>query len=131
MRYMIFVKSAESAGPPPPALMQGIAQLGEEAGKQGVLVQMGGLAPSALGARVRVKGGAMGVTDGPFTEAKEVVGGFATYDVPSKEEAIYWTRRFLQLHVDHWPEWEGECEIRAVFDAPPELEGTGVAKIPS
>ncbi len=117
MRFMTMVKSPENAGPPPQALMEAIARLGEEAGQAGVLVQMGGLFPSGAGARVRVSGGKLSVTDGPFTEAKEVVGGFAVYEVASKAEAIAWTERFMRLHVEHWPGWEGETEIRQIFAA--------------
>jgi hypothetical protein len=56
------------------------------------------------------------VIDGPFTEAKEVVGGYAIYDVKSKKEAIEATSRFMELHREHWPGWEGESEIRQIFD---------------
>jgi hypothetical protein len=117
MRFMTLVKSPENAGPPPQALMDGIARLGEEAGKAGVLVEMGGLLPSAMGASIRLSGGKITVTDGPFAEAKEVIGGYAVYEVASKAEAIYWCERFLQLHKDTWPEFEGEVELRQVFTA--------------
>src|SRR5215831_14615441 len=112
---MIMVKASEKSGPPPSSLMQGIAALGQEAGQKGVLVEMGGLMPSAAGALVRVSGGKMSVTDGPFSEAKEVIGGYAVYDVATKKDAIYWTERFMKLHLDHWPGWEGESEVRQVF----------------
>jgi hypothetical protein len=115
MRFMTLVKSAEGAGFPPKALMDGIAKLGQEAAQAGVLVETGGLLPSATGARVRVVKGKLQVIDGPFTEAKELVGGYAVYEVKSKEEAIEWTRRFMELHKEHWPEWEGETEIRQIM----------------
>ncbi len=73
--------------------------------------------PSALGARVRLSGGKLTVTDGPFAEAKEVIGGYAVFQVSSKEEAIEQTVRFMELHKKHSPGWEGETEIRQVFDA--------------
>src|SRR5512132_1943399 len=92
MKFMTMVKSSENSGPPPQALMDAIAKLGEEAAGKGVMVDMGGLMPTVVGARERLAGGKISVTDGPFTEAKEVIGGFAVFDVPSKEEAIYWTR---------------------------------------
>lgn len=123
MRFMIMVKSAENAGPPPAALMGAIAKLGEEATRAGAMVQMGGLLPSAMGARVRLAAGKLTVTDGPFAETKELIGGFAVYDVKSKQEAIEWTSRFMQLHKDHWPGWEGESEIRQLFDAPQPMQG--------
>ena len=115
MRYMIMVKSSEHAGPPPKSLMDAIASLGEEAGKAGVMVEMGGLMPTAMGVKVRLSAGKITVTDGPFTEAKEVIGGYAVYDVRSKQDAIYWTERFMELHKEHWKEWEGESEIRQLF----------------
>jgi hypothetical protein len=70
-----------------------------------------------MGARVRVSGGKLTLTDGPFTEAKEVIGGYAVYQVKSREEAIKWTTRFMELHREHWSDWEGESEIRQIFDA--------------
>ena len=115
MRYMIMVKSSEKSAPPPQSLMDAIAKLGEEAGKAGVMVEMGGLMPSVMGAKVRLSGGKITVTDGPFTETKEVIGGYAVYDVKSKEDAIHWTRRFMELHKEHWNGWEGESEIRQLF----------------
>jgi len=118
MRFMIMVKSAESAGLPPKALMAAIGKLGEEAMQARVMVETDGLLPSAMGARVRLSAGKLTVTDGPFAESKELIGGYAVYDVKSKQEAIEWTSRFLQLHKEHWPGWEGEAEIRQIFDAP-------------
>jgi hypothetical protein len=115
MKYMTMVRGPENAGPPPQALMDAIAKLGEEAGKAGVLVQMGGLFPSAMGARARISKGKLTLTDGPFTEAKEVIGGFAVYEVKTKEEAKEWVRRFMEVHQKHWPGWEGETELRQIF----------------
>jgi len=116
MRFMTMVKSTENRGPPPQALMDGIAQLGVEAAAAGVFVEMGGLLPSAMGARVRLSGGKLTVMDGPFTEAKEVIDGYAVYNTSSKEEAIGWVERFMNLHKEHWPGWEGEPELRQLFD---------------
>jgi hypothetical protein len=114
MRYMMMVKSPESAGPPPPALMAAIAKLGEEATNAGVLVETGGLGPSVLGAQVRLSGGKVTVHDGPFSEAKELVGGYAVYELPSKDEAIKWATRFMEVHRDNWEGWDGESEVREV-----------------
>ncbi|MEP0322666.1 YciI family protein, partial [Bauldia litoralis] len=69
----------------------------------------------AAGAEVRISGGTVSVTDGPFSEAKEVIGGFAIYDVASREEAVAWTERFMDLHRKHWPGWEGVSEIRQMY----------------
>jgi hypothetical protein len=114
MRYLMMVSSPENAGPPPLALMEAIQKLGEEAVKAGVMVETGGLGPSALGARIRISGGNLTITDGPFSEAKELIGGYAVYELKSKEEAIEWGRRFMEVHREHWPEFEGVTEIREV-----------------
>jgi hypothetical protein len=121
MRFMSLVKSSEQhrLGPPPQALMEAIDTLGQEMTKTGVMVDMGGLLPTAAGAcRVRLAGGKLSVTDGPFSEAKEVIGGYAVFDVPTKEEAMDLTVRFMDLHRQHWPEWEGETELRQMFEGP-------------
>ena len=115
MRFMTFVKSAENQGPPPQALMDAIAKLGEEGFRNGTLIEMGGLFPSPAGFRVRLAKGKVTVTDGPFAEAKEVVGGYAVFELPSKEAALDAARRFMELHRQHWPEWEGETEVRQVY----------------
>ena len=116
-KFMTIVKGSENHAPPPPALFEAIDKLMKDAGKR--LVGVGGLLSSDQGARARLSKGRMTVTDGPFTEAKEVIGGFAIYDVPSLEEAKEWTRRFLDLHVRHFPGWDCEVEIRQMMDEPP------------
>lgn len=118
MRFMSIVKSSEAnrLGPPPQALMEAIGRLGEEATKAGAMVDMGGLLPSAMGTRLRLSGGKLTVTDGPFSEAKEVIGGYAVFSVNTKSEAIEWARRFMDLHKQHWPGWEGEAELRQMVD---------------
>ena len=115
MRFMMLVKSAENSGPPPKPLMDAMAKLGEEAVKAGTMVASGGLAPTAVSTRVRLSRGQLTTIDGPFTEAKEVVGGYAVFELKSKKEAIEGAVRFMQLHKEHWPGWEGETEIRQVF----------------
>lgn len=116
MRFMIMIKSAENAGPPPKALMDAIGRAGAEAMRAGTLVETGGLFPSPMGARVRLRKGALNVTDGPFTEAKEVVGGYAVWNVKSKAEAVDAAVRFMEMHKEHWPGWEGEAEVRQIFE---------------
>jgi hypothetical protein len=115
MRFMMIVKHAEKQGPPPKPLMDAIAKLGEEAAKAGTMLGNGGLGPTALGARVRLSGGQVTVTDGPFTEAKEIIGGYAQFELKSKEEAVESAVRFMELHKQHWPGWEGETEVRQMF----------------
>jgi hypothetical protein len=118
MRFMTIVKSRETGAQPSPALIEKIMKLGEEASKKGVMVEMGGLGPTALGARARLANGKITITDGPFTEAKEVLGGFAIYDVPSKKDALEWTRRFLEAHIGLWDQ-ELEVEVRQMMDGNP------------
>ena len=115
MRFMTLVRSAENSGPPPPKLMEAIAKLAEEAAKGGTLLETGGLAPTATSNRVRLSKGKITVIDGPFAETKEVVGGYAVFEVKSKQEMIDATVQFMELHREHWPGWEGETEIRQVF----------------
>ena len=112
MRYMTIVKGSENAGVPPKALFDAIDTLMAEQAKSGIFVSAGGLKPSAQGARVRITRGKIQVSDGPFTEAKEVIGGFAILNAASKREAIKLAKEFMELHITHWPEWEGECEVR-------------------
>jgi hypothetical protein len=112
MRFMMIVKSAERSGPPPKGLMDAIAKLAEEATNAGEMIESGGLASSATGARVRLSGGKVTVTDGPFTEAKEVFGGYAVFELKSKKEAVERAVGFMELHKQLWPEWEGETEVR-------------------
>lgn len=114
MRYILLLKSDQPPTPPPPGLMEAIMKLGEDATRSGALLDTAGLVPSAAGARVSLTGGALSVTDGPFTEAKEVV-SYAIYDVRSKEEAVEWASRFMALHRDLWPGWEGETDVLKCF----------------
>ena len=112
MRFMMIVKSAERSGPPPKGLMDAVAKLAEEATKAGEMIESGGLASTATGARVRLSGGKVTVTDGPFTEAKEVFGGYAVFELKSKKKAVERAVGFMELHKQLWPEWEGETEVR-------------------
>ena len=120
MRFMMIVKADpgyEAGRPPDPALIAAIGKLSEEMTRRGVLIQSGGLLPSSKGARVRVSGGKMAVTDGPFAETKELIGGFAILEAASKEEAIRLGKEFMQLHVDVVGEaYEGTLEVRPMFD---------------
>ncbi|MGH7712829.1 MAG: YciI family protein [Gemmatimonadaceae bacterium] len=114
---MTMIKGPENAGPPPKALMQAIDKLGEEGTRNGTLIETGGLLPSAMGARVRLAKGKITVLDGPFSEAKELIGGYAVFELKSKEEAVEAARRFMEVHKEHWPGWEGETEVRQIFNA--------------
>ena len=119
MRYMFIVKGPESlaeCGPPPAALVEEIGRRIEEESKSGKLVSFGGLHPTSSGARLRITKGKIETTDGPFTESKEVIGGFSIYNLASKEEALEEARKFTELHRVHWPNWEGEIEIRQMYE---------------
>lgn len=115
MKFMMLVKSAENSGRPPQELMDAIGKLGAEAVKNGTMIESGGLAPTAASTRVRVSRGQLTTTDGPFTESKEVIGGFALFNLKSKKEAIDAAVVFMDLHKRHWPGWEGETEVRQIF----------------
>jgi hypothetical protein len=115
MRFMMIVKHPETSALPPKELMDAIAKSGEEAAKAGIMLGSGGLRPTAEGARVRLSGGKITILDGPFTEAKEVIGGYAQFELNSKEEAIESARQFMELHKKYWPGWEGETEVRPMY----------------
>jgi hypothetical protein len=117
MRFMMLVKSAENTGPPPKALMDAIDNMAGEAIEAGLMLQSGGLAPTAMSSRVRLSQGELTTIDGPFTESKEVVGGFAVFEFKSKEEAIASAVKFMELHKEHWPGWDGETEVRQIYGA--------------
>ena len=114
MRYLVLLQGTNPGTPPPPELMAAIMRLGEDATTAGALLDNAGLAPSAQGARVRLAGGQLSVTDGPFAEAKEMI-SYALYQVRSKEEAVEWAARFIRLHRDLWPGWEGDADVLQVF----------------
>jgi hypothetical protein len=111
VKFLSLYKSVERNTPPTPQEMASMGKLIEEGMKKGWLVATEGCLPSALGARVRRSGDKVTVTDGPFTESKEVIGGFAILNAKSKEEAIQLAKDFLKVVG------EGECEIRQVYEA--------------
>ena len=103
-------KDSEAGVPPSPELLERMGKFIGEVMQAGVLVSSDGLLPSAKGKRVRLESGRMTVTDGPFTESKELVASYALFDVKSIDEAVHWTKRFLEVLG------RGECEIRPIFD---------------
>ena len=122
MRFMMMVKSQEGLGPPPKELMDAMDILVKEATKSGVMISGGGLAPTAMSKRVCLSGGRITVVDGPFTEVKEVIGGYAVMEFTSHAEALQSAVEFMELHKKYWPGWEGVSEIRQIFgpeDMPP------------
>jgi hypothetical protein len=125
MRFLSIYKIPERTTPPTPEEMAGMGKMIEEWMKSGKLLATEGCMPTALGARVRVDDGKFSVSDGPFTEAKEVVGGFAILSAPSKEAAVGYVKEFLQYMG------QGECELRQLYEMdgpqPPCVEHQEVA----
>jgi hypothetical protein len=122
MRFLSIYKCAESGLPPTQAEMEKMGKLVEEGMKAGFLLAVEGCMPSATGARVRLSDGKLTVTDGPFTESKEVIGGLALLQANSKEEAIQLVKQFLHVAGD------GECELRQVFEADQNPHGESATK---
>jgi hypothetical protein len=114
MRYMVFVKMAEDVGEPPVALVEAMGSEMEKAFADGLMVDAGGLYPTAQSTEIRLAAGAITSTDGPYAEAKEVVGGYSIIEVRSEEEAVANARRVLELHQQHWDGWEGSVEVRRI-----------------
>lgn len=115
MRFLSLIRVQEGAGKhPSERLMSEMGKLMAEMKRDGKLLDTAGLAPTANGKRVRLRGGKIGVVDGPFTETKEVIGGYAMLDAGSIDEAIALTQRFVELHIADG--WELECEVRQVFE---------------
>jgi hypothetical protein len=118
MKYLAFIRHSEiyrQAGPPP-ALMEAMGKFVQKSLQNGSLVDTGGLLPSKDGFRIRLSKGAITVKDGPFTESKELIGGWAILNAPSKAEALRIAQEFMELHRQHWPEFEGESEVRPMFE---------------
>ena len=118
MKYLTFIRHAESyrQTPPPPALMEAMGKFVSQALQDGTVVDTGGLLPSKDGTRVRLSKGKIIVTDGPFTESKEVIGGYAILNVDSRAQALRIATEFMELHRKHWPGFEGESEVRPMFE---------------
>jgi len=114
MKFIMLMKNAEHLRVLPKELDDAIRQISGDSSK-GVVVSNGVLARSAEGCRIRISGGELSVLDGPFTETKEVVGGFGILEYESKPEALEGARRFMELYRKHWPGWEGEMEIRQIL----------------
>ena len=113
MRFMYIVTSPQPMRGPSPELMAAMQTLSEREIKAGRMIDNGGLMPLQTGARVRIADSKLSVIDGPFVEAKEVIGGYAIFELRDKDEALVMAKEFMQLHLDHMPGWEGTCELRA------------------
>ena len=115
MRFMSIITSSQPMTGPTPALMEAMGKLTEREIKAGRMVDMGGLMPLQQGVRIAIEDGKLRVTDGPFVEAKEVIGGFAIMEFRDKAEALASAKEFMQLHLEHMPGWEGTCELRPMI----------------
>jgi hypothetical protein len=113
MRFMYIVTS-ERPTIPTPALMEAMGKLADREIKAGRMIDSGGLMPLSTGAHVRIRDGELSVVDGPFVEAKEMIGGYAIFELRDKEEAVAAAVEFMQLHKQHMPGWDGTCELRAL-----------------
>jgi hypothetical protein len=119
MKYLTFIRHSESyrqAGPPA-SLMEAMGKFVQKSLQDGTLIESGGLLPSKDGARVRLSSGRITITDGPFTESKEIIGGYAIINADSKAEAIRVAEEFMELHRKHWPAFEGESEVRPMYES--------------
>lgn len=120
MRFMFIIKTAD-AGPPPPALLEAMHTLAQREVKAGRMVHDGGLMPPQPGGEIRLARGKLMVLDGPFAETKELIGGYAVFELPDRDAAQASAMEFLKLHQQFMPGWEGTCEIRQVAGSQVEL----------
>ena len=123
-RYMMFITHSENlhVEDVPQSLNEAMGEFVTENLKNGVLLDTAGLRPTAEGTRVRSAGGKLKVTDGPFTETKEIVGGSAIIEASSRKQAVDLATQFMELHRVHWPEFEGACEVRQIDAGPSDAQ---------
>ncbi|HEV2286429.1 MAG TPA: YciI family protein [Steroidobacteraceae bacterium] len=117
MKYMTFIRHSESyreAGPPK-ALMEAMDAFVQRLIREGAFVDGGGFKPSREGVRMHLAKGKLTVLDGPFTETKEVIGGYAILEAATRADALRIATEFMELHRRHWPEFEGEAEVRPML----------------
>src|SRR5262245_43703760 len=116
MRYLMLIKHTEDYQNKevPAGLYEAMGEFVGAGLKNGAIIATAGLKPTADGHRVQLRGRTISVTDGPFTETKEIIGGYALMEMKSKAEALEYARKFMDLHLRYWPEFEGECEVRPV-----------------
>jgi hypothetical protein len=114
VKFLMFIKHADTPGQPPKGLMDAMEKFVGDSFAKGILKDTGGLLPPSKSTYIQSKGGKLTVKDGPFAEAKEVVGGYALVEAKTREEALDLARQFMELHRVHWPEFECVSEIRQV-----------------
>lgn len=120
MRFMVFVKMLPDTGPPDPALAEAMNAEMEKAYADGRMLDSGGLGGPEQTVELRLWGGEITTVDGPYAEAKEVVGGYSVIEAASQDEAVAAARGVLELHQEHWQGWEGSVEVRPIYGGPPE-----------
>lgn len=122
MRFMLFIKHEESLRSlaVPPILYEVMGKFVTEKMASGAITETAGLKPTSDATAVRINNGRVTIVDGPFTESKEIVGGYALIDVKSREDALELAKEFIEIHRVHWAEFNGECELRPLegSDAP-------------
>jgi hypothetical protein len=114
MKFLMFIKHTANPGQPPKPLMDAMEKFVGASFAKGILKDTGGLFPPAKSTYIQSKGGKVTIKDGPFTEAKEVVGGYALVETTTREEALALAKEFMELHRIHWPEFECVSEMRQV-----------------
>jgi hypothetical protein len=123
MRVLSLIKMSESAGEPPQALFGAMDEVLKEIDASITMIDTNGLLPSAVaGTKLISTGGRSTVVDGPFTESREVIGGYAIFEVESFQQAVDSTRKIIEVHEKFWPGWEGEAEVRQIM-SPEQLPG--------
>jgi hypothetical protein len=132
-RYMMLITHSENLRTEdvPASLHEEMGQFVEKNLKNGLLISTAGLRPTSEGTRVRQSRRKLSITDGPFTEAKEVVGGYAVVEASSREQAVEVAREFMEIHLRHWPDFEGSCDVRPLdgdeLTAPPSSAASNAA----
>ena len=124
MRFMFLIHSAAEMAPSP-ELAEAMHEMAVQEVAAGRMIYDGGLMPASLGMQLRLKSGKVVVLDGPFAETKEVIGGFAIFELPDMAAAEASARAFLALHQRHAPAWDGVCEIRQLAGSQVELIRAG------
>jgi hypothetical protein len=118
MRYMYLVSCVQNLGPPPRKLMEELHKMAIRERQAGRMITDGGLMPLDMGACIELRGGKIKVMDGPFTETKEVIGGFAIFEFATREEAVQSAVEFMDMHRRYAEGWEGVCEMREMMSPP-------------
>ena len=114
MKFLMFIKHTGNPGQPPKGMMDAMEKFVGQSFAKGILKDTGGLVAASKSTHIQSKGGKVTVKDGPFTESKEVVGGYALVETQTREEALELAREFMELHRVHWPAFECVSEVRQV-----------------